>query len=112
MNGLRGLLTNHTSAYIGGAGTNKKWRSLFHVKGNLDETDFEETYDAAPGSIQPIVRMGDEGRTLENMRWGFKLPNRLLFNTRSEGTLGLQILEGPGETPVHRSRVDVLRMTG
>jgi putative SOS response-associated peptidase YedK len=59
----------------------------FHVKGGLEETDFEEDNDAALGQIQPVVRMGDEGRTLENMRWGFKLPKKLVFNTRSDTVL-------------------------
>jgi putative SOS response-associated peptidase YedK len=71
----------------GRRGSKQKVAEAFHVRHGLDETDFDETFDAAPGSIQPVVRMGDEGRTLENMRWGFKLADCLLFNTRSEGAL-------------------------
>lgn len=55
------------------------------MNGGLEETDFEETFDAVPGSMQPVVVMGAEGRTLENMRWGFKFTDRFLFDVRSEG---------------------------
>nr|WP_245632229.1 SOS response-associated peptidase family protein [Edaphobacter aggregans] len=42
--------------------------------------------DIAPGSVQPVVSVNQDGeRQLELMRWGFKLPDRLLFNARSEG---------------------------
>jgi len=42
--------------------------------------------DIAPGSIQPVVLTGEAGdREIRLMRWGFKLPGRLLFNARSEG---------------------------
>ena len=68
----------------GRRGNKQKIAEAFQVTGGLEETDFEETFDAAPGSVQPVVRMGGEGRTLEDMRWGFKLADRLLFNTRSE----------------------------
>jgi hypothetical protein len=33
----------------------------FHVRTSLEEVDFEETFDAAPGSVQPVVMMNDEG---------------------------------------------------
>jgi putative SOS response-associated peptidase YedK len=68
----------------GRRGDKQKVAQAFQVKGGLDQTDFEEDNDAAPGSIQPVVKMGDDGRTLENMRWGFKMPRQLLFNTRSD----------------------------
>lgn len=68
----------------GRRGDKQKIAEAFHVKGGIEETDFEEENDCAPGSIQPVVRTGDEGRTLETMRWGFKMPKRLLFNTRSD----------------------------
>ena len=71
----------------GRRGSKQKVAEAFQVNGGLDEADFEETFDAAPGSIQPVIRMGDEGRMLEKMRWGFKLADRLLFNTRSENAL-------------------------
>ena len=36
--------------------------------------------------MQPVVSINADGeRQLELMRWGFKLPDRLLFNARSEG---------------------------
>lgn len=51
-----------------------------------EDVDFEASEDVAPGSIQPVVSLDEEGhRSLRMMRWGFKLPDRLLFNTRSEG---------------------------
>jgi putative SOS response-associated peptidase YedK len=56
----------------------------FHVNAGLDE--MYESEDCAPGSIQPVIRVNEEGeREFTSMRWGFKLPDRLLFNTRSEG---------------------------
>jgi putative SOS response-associated peptidase YedK len=70
----------------GRRGDKQKIREAFHVKGGLDEVDFGEEFDCAPGSIQPVVWMNEEGEhTLGLMRWGFKLPKRLLFNVRSEG---------------------------
>lgn len=37
-------------------------------------------------SLQSVVFLNEEGeRQLEFMRWGFKLPDRLVFNARSEG---------------------------
>ena len=71
----------------GRRGSKQKIAEAFSISGNLEETDFEETFDAAPGSIQPVVRIGEDGRVLENMRWGFKLSDRLLFNTRAENVL-------------------------
>jgi hypothetical protein len=54
----------------------------------LDQPQLEPEEDIAPGSIQPVVRLNDEGeRQLEFMRWGFKKEDgRLLFNARSEGS--------------------------
>ena len=67
-------------------GDKQKIAEAFHVKGGLDEVDFGEDLDCAPGSIQPVVWMNEEGeRTLGLMRWGFRLPERLLFNVRSDG---------------------------
>ena len=59
----------------------------FAVHDCLDELQHEPEEDIAPGSIQPVVRLNDEGeRQLEFMRWGFKKEDgRLLFNARSEG---------------------------
>jgi len=69
----------------GRRGDKQKIAEAFDVRGGLDEVDFAEQSDCAPGSIQPVVLMNEGGeRELSLMRWGFKLPNRLLFNTRSE----------------------------
>lgn len=58
----------------------------FEVAAGLDEFDLGPDDDIAPGSIQPVVSINPDGeRQLELMRWGFKLPDRLLFNARSEG---------------------------
>ena len=58
----------------------------FEVTAGLDELDLGPDDDIAPGSIQPVVSINQDGeRQLELMRWGFKLPDRLLFNARSEG---------------------------
>lgn len=58
----------------------------FHVGMDLSEIYVEPEDDIAPGSIQPVVLAGDSGeREIVLMRWGFKLPDRLLFNARSEG---------------------------
>ena len=59
----------------------------FAVHVGLDELHLEPEEDIAPGSIQPVVRLNDEGeRQIELMRWGFKKEDgRLLFNARSEG---------------------------
>lgn len=58
----------------------------FDVTAGLDELDRGPEDDIAPGSIQPVVSVNQDGdRQLELMRWGFKLPDRLLFNARSEG---------------------------
>jgi putative SOS response-associated peptidase YedK len=67
-------------------GDKQKIAEAFHVKGGLDEVDFGEDLDCAPGSIQPVVWLNEDGkRALSLMRWGFRLPERLLFNVRSEG---------------------------
>lgn len=58
----------------------------FAVRVGLDELYLEADDDIAPGSVQPVVAMNPDGlRQIEPMRWGFKLPDRLLFNARSEG---------------------------
>lgn len=52
----------------------------------LDDLYLEPNDDIAPGSIQPVVvSHAEAGRRIEPMRWGFKMPDRLLFNARSEG---------------------------
>jgi putative SOS response-associated peptidase YedK len=58
----------------------------FHVGMDLEEIYLEPEDDIAPGSIQPVVLTGDSGaHEIALMRWGFKLPDRHLFNVRSEG---------------------------
>lgn len=58
----------------------------FEVSAGLDEIDLAPEDDIAPGSVQPVVSINQDGeRQIELMRWGFKLPDRLLFNARSEG---------------------------
>jgi len=70
----------------GRRGDKQKIAEAFQFRTSLEEVDFDETFDAAPGSVQPVVMMNDEGmRDLSLIRWGFKLPDRLLFNVRSEG---------------------------
>ena len=64
----------------------QKIAEAFRIRTGLDEVDFSEEDDIAPGSMQPVVFLNKDGeRQLELMRWGFKLPDRLLFNARSEG---------------------------
>lgn len=59
---------------------------VFKVTGGLDETVFDAGDDLRPQSMQPVVFTNDAGeRQMELMRWAFKLPDRLLFNARSEG---------------------------
>lgn len=58
----------------------------FDVGMGLDELYLEPQDDIAPGSVQPVVLEHADGtRQIEMMRWGFKLPDRFLFNARSEG---------------------------
>lgn len=57
----------------------------FSVSMGFEDLYLEPDDDIAPGSIQPVVLINEDGeRQLELMRWGFKLPDRLLFNARSE----------------------------
>jgi putative SOS response-associated peptidase YedK len=58
----------------------------FQAHAGLEELYLDPEDDIAPGSIQPVAHLNHEGeRQIELMRWGFKLPDRLLFNARSEG---------------------------
>lgn len=58
----------------------------FDVTAGIEGLDLAPEDDVAPGSMQPVVSINPNGeRQLELMRWGFKLPDRLLFNARSEG---------------------------
>ena len=63
-----------------------KVAQAFEVAAGIEETDFDLGDDLRPQSMQPIIYLdGDGERRVEMMRWGFKLPDRLLFNARSEG---------------------------
>src|SRR6185312_10734158 len=58
----------------------------FEVSAGLDEIDLAPEDDIAPSSVQPVIAINPDGeRQIELMRWGFKLPDLLLFNARSEG---------------------------
>jgi putative SOS response-associated peptidase YedK len=69
----------------GRRGDKQRVAEAFQVRAGLEETEFGETFDAAPGSMQPVVLEEDREREFCLMRWGFKLSDRLLFNVRSEG---------------------------
>lgn len=57
----------------------------FEIGAGLEEIFLEPDDDVAPGSIQPVVLANEAGeREIAPMRWGFKLPDRLLFNARGE----------------------------
>jgi putative SOS response-associated peptidase YedK len=57
----------------------------FDAGSGLEELYLEPDDDIAPGSIQPVVYVNQSGeREIELMRWGFKTPDKLLFNARSE----------------------------
>lgn len=58
----------------------------FQAHVDLGELYLDPEDDIAPGSMQPVVHINQDGqREIEIMRWGFKLPDRLLFNARSDG---------------------------
>jgi putative SOS response-associated peptidase YedK len=60
---------------------------LFAASVDLEELYFGPEDDVAPGSMQPVIRINDDGeRKIEIMRWGFKRDDgKLLFNARAEG---------------------------
>lgn len=58
----------------------------FGITEDVEDLNLGPEEDIAPGSVQPVISIHADGqRQLELMRWGFKLPDRLLFNARSEG---------------------------
>jgi putative SOS response-associated peptidase YedK len=64
----------------------QKVTEVFAVTAGLEEADFAPGDDLRPQSMQPVIYTNEAGeRHVEMMRWGFKLPDRLLFNARSEG---------------------------
>jgi putative SOS response-associated peptidase YedK len=64
----------------------KKVVKAFDVTAGIEEADLVPGDDLRPQSLQPVIYLDADGeRRIEMMRWGFKLPDRLLFNARSEG---------------------------
>jgi putative SOS response-associated peptidase YedK len=58
---------------------------LLPVGIDIERLEMEPQEEIAPGSVQPVVWIDPAGRRrLDAMRWGFQLPGRFLFNTRSE----------------------------
>ena len=70
------------------AGQKQKIADAFHVSVALEDLYFGAGVECSPGSIQPVVYVMGGERKIGLMRWGFKLPDRLLFNARSEGIAG------------------------
>jgi putative SOS response-associated peptidase YedK len=66
------------------AGQKQKIAEAFYVSVTLDDIYFGANIECAPGSIQPVIYMKDGERQIGEMRWGFKLPDRLVFNARSD----------------------------
>jgi putative SOS response-associated peptidase YedK len=66
------------------AGQKQKIAEAFHVSVALDDVYFGPGQECSPGSIQPVIYIENNLREIGEMRWGFKLPDRLLFNARSE----------------------------
>lgn len=65
--------------------SDKKVVKTFAVTVGLEETEFESGDDFSTQSIQPVIYQNADGkRKIELMRWAFKMPDRLLFNARSE----------------------------
>jgi putative SOS response-associated peptidase YedK len=64
----------------------KKVVEALGVTVGTEEADFAPEDDLSSQSMQPIIYLDEDGeRRIEMMRWGFNLPDRLLFNARSEG---------------------------
>lgn len=62
----------------------QKVAKTFKVTAGVDEADFPPGDDLRPQSMQPVIYLDEHReRRIEMMRWGFKLPDRLLFNARS-----------------------------
>lgn len=59
---------------------------LFVASVGLEELYLEADDDAAPGSMQAVIRVNDHGeRQIALMRWGFRREDgKLLFNARAE----------------------------
>lgn len=66
----------------------KKIADAFRAKAGLPELQLAANDDITPGTVQPVVRLNnDDERGIEPMYWGFKLPNRLVFNARADALL-------------------------
>jgi hypothetical protein len=65
------------------SGTSSLCYLLGCVSVALDDIYFGAGLECAPGSVQPVIHMKDGERQMGE-RWGFKLPDRLLFNARSD----------------------------
>ncbi len=64
----------------------QKIAEAFAVSEGLEAFDLEPDDNACPQSFQPVIYLNESGeRQIELMRWAFKLPDKLLFNARSEG---------------------------
>jgi hypothetical protein len=85
---------------------------VFQVEVGLDDLPYEEGDDLRPQSMQPVISINEAGeRQMELMRWAFKLPDRLLFNARSEGIERSRFWGGClSEPPCHCSRRCCLRV--
>jgi hypothetical protein len=63
----------------------QKIAEAFAVSEGLEVFDLEPDDNACPQSFQPVIHLNENGeRQMELMRWAFRLPDRLLFNARSE----------------------------
>ena len=66
------------------AGQKQRIAEAFHVTVHLDNIYFGAHVECAPGSLQPVISLANGERRITEMRWGFKLPARLVFNARSD----------------------------
>jgi putative SOS response-associated peptidase YedK len=78
------------------AGQKQKVAEAFHVRVELEDVFFGAGVECSPGSIQPVIYLRGGEREIGLMRWGFKLPDRLLFNTRAEGLMAGGAGDGSG----------------
>lgn len=66
----------------------QKIAEAFAIRQSLEDAEFAPEDDVAPGSLQPVVWLSEEGaREIALMYWGFNFPQRLTFNTRSDSVL-------------------------
>lgn len=64
----------------------QKIAAAFKVAAGLEDLAYDEEDDIRQQSLQLVVTLNAAGeRQIEMMRWAFQLPDRLLFNARSEG---------------------------